>query len=364
MSSIEVLLFVLLSALSLLDPRPVNINTAGENALFELPGLSRSQAQSIIEWRERFGSFFLLDDLLLVPGIGSATLDALDGMLTLGSPELPVDTLHWLPVSSPGDTLLSIAYLDVGNGDATLLQTLDGETWLIDGGPPSEGPLVSPAAARLLEMDVEHLDVIAFTHPHADHIGGLPDVIGTVGTGILLDPGIRFSSFLYEELLREALGCGADYVIVERGDVWNLSDDVSIEIVYTGADQPVNLDLNEASAVFLIRCADFTALLAGDICEDTEMLLTDSLPPVTVLLAPHHGSGTSAFPPFIRDLRPQIAVISCGRNNPFGHPHGDVLDMYGSLGSEILRTDRLGTIVLHTDGISIQHSSSMRGAFP
>ncbi len=366
MSSIATLLFtLLLAALSFVDPSPVDINSAGENILQELPGIGPAKATSIIEFRERFGSFLYLEDLLLVPGIGAATLDNLEGLIRIGGNlDLPVDTLHWLPVEALGDTLLSISFLDVGNGDATLLQAFGGETWLLDGGPGSQGPLVAPAAARLLGMGIREFDTVMFTHPHADHIGGLPDVMRTFRVVTVRDPGMVFSSFIYEELLLAVLESGADYRTLESGVTYHLSSHVTLDVVYTGADQPVNLDLNESSAVFLVRCGDFSALVAGDIEDETEMLLSGSLPPLTLILAPHHGSMTSAFPPFLRGLRPQLAVFSAGRGNPFGHPHAEVLEIYSDLGAEILRTDQLGTIVVHTDGMSVLYSSSMRSTSP
>ena len=365
MSSIGDLLIALTAVLSLLDPRPVNINTAGEEDLAWLPGIDRSLARSIIEWRERFGSFLVEDDLLLVDGIGPATLEELQGLITLGETGgLPVDTLHWLPVGPLEDTLLVMCFLDVGNGDATLVRATGGETWLVDGGPPGDGPLVAASAARLLAMGVRDVDVVAFTHPHADHIGGLPDVLRTFGAALLLDPGMQFSSFLYEDLLAAALESGADYSLLRRGDVFRLSDEVSVEVVHTGPDLPADLDVNEASAVFLVRCGGFRAMIAGDIEEDTEMLLTDSIPPLSLALVPHHGSNTSAFPPFLRSLRPQLAVVSCGRGNPFGHPHADVLEAWSSMGAEMLRTDLQGTILVVTDGSTIRYSTSMRGGSP
>ena len=366
MSSIATLLFtLLLAALSLVDPSPVDINSAGEDILQELPGIGPAKATAIIEFRERFGSFLCLEDILLVPGIGAATLDNLEGLISVGGDIcLPVDTLHWLSVETLGDTLLSISFLDVGNGDATLLQAFGGETWLLDGGPDSQGPLVASAAARLLGMGIRELDTVMFTHPHADHIGGLPDVMRTFRVAVVRDPGMVFSSFIYEELLLAVLESSANYKILESGDNYRLSKYVTLEVVYTGMDQPVNLTLNESSAVFLVRCGDFSALIAGDIENETEMLLSGSLPPLTLILAPHHGSMTSAFPPFLRRLRPQLAVFSAGRGNPFGHPHPAVLEIYSDLGAEILRTDQLGTIVVHTDGMSVLYSPIMRGASP
>jgi len=363
LSSILTVLFSILLSFSLLSPGLVNINTAGERDLRELPGIGPVKAEAIIEFRERFGPYLFPDDLLLVPGIGPSTLNGMSELITVGEPEGGMaDTTHWLLVGDLEDTLLVLTFLDIGNGDAILLEVPGGETWLIDGGPDKGGPLVAPVAARLLGLGVDSIDVVAFTHPHADHIGGLPDVMRYFTVASVLDPGMQYTSWLYEDLLTAILDSGADYAIITSGDVFYLSSDVSVEVLYSDPDSLLDLDLNEASAVFLVSCGSFRALLAGDIEEDTERLLAGSIAPVTIMLAPHHGSRTSAFPPFLRGLRPQLAVFSAGRNNPFGHPHPEVVEAYVDLRGKILRTDLLGTIVVRTDGYSIQFSSNMRGS--
>jgi competence protein ComEC len=342
---------VALFFLSILSPDLVDINTADTSLLETLPGIGPAKAEAIVEFRDTFGPFLTIGDLDLVTGIGPATVAGLADLVTVGTTEGNLaDTLHWLPETAPADTLLTLSFLDVGQGDAILIEAADGETWLFDGGPEPGGPLEPPVVFRLAQLGVDTIDVLAFSHPHSDHIGGLPSVVRRFTVLSVLDPGMPYQSFVYEDLLQASLDAGSAYRLMEEGAEYSLSPSVTARVIHAGAGG--DLSVNESSAVILISCGSFTALLTGDIGDDTERLLTPRATPVTVLKVPHHGSAGSAFPPYLRSLRPQIAVVSCGRRNSFGHPAPTVLDLYLLLGSEILRTDEAGTIVVHTDGRS------------
>ena len=171
------------------------------------------------------------------------------------------------------------------------------------------------------------------------------------------DPGMDYSSYIYEDLLEEVLKQGCDYALMEEFQLRQLSSVVTAEIVSLG-ERGVDLDLNESSALLMVRCGDFSVLLTGDMEENSERTMTPQASPVTVLKVPHHGSLSSIFPPYLRTLRPQFAVFSAGRNNSFGHPHPTVLEVYSDLGAEILRTDTGGTIVVGTDGRTVRVSNT------
>jgi competence ComEA-like helix-hairpin-helix protein len=342
---------VALLILSILSPDLVDINTADTDLLETLPGIGPAKAEAIVGFRETFGPFLTIEDLDLVAGIGPATVAGLADLVTVGTPGGSLaDTLHWLSEEEPAETLLTLSILDIGQGDAILIEAAYGETWLFDGGPDPGGPLEPPVVFRLTQLGVDTIDVLAFSHPHSDHIGGLPSVVRRFTVLSVLDPGMSYQSFVYEDLLQASLDAGCAYRIMESGVVYSLSDCVTAEVIHLGVGG--DLSVNESSAVMLVSCGSFTALLTGDIGDDAERLLTPQATPVTVLMVPHHGSAGSAFPPYLRSLRPQIAVISSGRRNSFGHPAPTVLDLYLDLGSEILRTDEAGTIVVHTDGRS------------
>jgi len=334
--------------LSILTPDPVDINTADTGLLETLPGIGPAKARAIVEFRETFGPFLSLEELDLVEGIGPGTLAGLEGLAFAGEVNPPAEAPVPLPEEAPAETLLTLRFLDIGQGDAILMEAAGGEVWLLDGGPDPGGPLEPPVVARLTALGTDTIDVAAFSHPHADHIGGLPSVLSHFVVGTLLDPGMDFQSFEYEELLRAAVDCGCSYGLLEQGARYALSPAVTVEVLFSG--RGADLSANEASAVLLVTCGSFTALLTGDIEEDTERLLAPTATPVTVLKVPHHGSGGAAFPPWARMLSPQVVVISCGRRNSFGHPAPSVLDLYSGLGARILRTDEAGTIVVCTDG--------------
>lgn len=345
-----------LLALSILSPDLVDINTADQRILETLPGIGPARAAAIVEIRESCGPFLAVADLELVPGIGPATVAGLTDLVKVDTlPGALSDTMHWLAEGDLEDALLTMTFLDVGQGDAILIEAAGGESWLFDGGPDPGGPVEPPVVFRLLQMDIDTLDVVAFSHPHADHIGGLPSVLRQFTVLSVLDPGMEYSSFIYEDLLRSALDGGSDYRLMEEESLYNLSPEVTAQVISVGSG--ADLSMNESSAVLLVSCGEFTALLTGDIGEEAERTLTPAAMPLTVLKVPHHGSRFSAFPFYLRRLRPQFAVISCGRRNSFGHPAPAVLEMYDELGSEILRTDEAGTIVVQTDGrfVSIEY---------
>lgn len=347
------LLYALFLVTSLFDPPPADLNTADSSTLASIPGLGPSKAAAIINYRTTVSPFLSVDELAFVPGIGPTTAESVAPFVTAGPVERRPGTSHLLARGEPEDTVLTVVFLDVGNGDAVLLESR-GQTLLIDGGPPGEPGMRAPVVQRLREAGVDSIGTIIFTHPHADHIGGLADVIGVFGAGNLLDPGIDHPSPVYEHLLETALQGGCSYGVFGEGSTFSLGGAVTIEAMRLER----NLTVNEASAVFLVRTGNFTMLVTGDIEEETIRRMTLNAFPVTVLKVPHHGSRSSLFPPWSRKVAPMIAVFCAGRDNPFGHPHPAVIDDWASTGAEVLRTDILGNIFLRTDGrsLSISHS--------
>jgi competence protein ComEC len=353
-----VLFLLVLLLASPFGRRPLDINSASTWELESLPGVGPVTAARIVEFREAFGGFTCVEGLLEVSGIGPATLEGLEGLVTAAA--VPSDTSHWLPGTAPDSVLLRILFLDVGQGDAILLLPAGGTPCLVDGGPDAGGPLVPPVVHSLREAGVDSVPLVVLTHPHSDHVGGLAEVVRRFDTRLLLDPMIEHVSPLYEGLLETLLETGCSYRRLQAGDSLVLSPEVLLRVSYAcgrtaGGDSAGGLSVNDLGAVLLVECGGMSALLTGDIEEEAERLLAPGLPPVSVLKVPHHGSSSSVFGPFLDRCRPQLAVICCGAANPFGHPHPAAVEAYLSRGAEVLRTDRSGTIVVATDGRTLNH---------
>ena len=354
-------IFVILLSFSLLSNDSVNINTASEETLQTLPGIGPVKASSIVEYRMLFGPFMEISELEYVSGIGSGTITMLEDLIFVDTSLVSAaDTLHWIEQVDSLSPALIVSYLDVGQGDAILVEAVGGRTLLFDGGPNAGGPLEPAVVFRLRELNVDTIDILAFSHPHADHVGGLASVMRNFTVLEVLDPGMPYSSWIYEDFLNSVMDMDCSYRFLETGMTLQLSPLVTACVVSAGGEE-TDLNLNENSAVLRITCGNFSTLLTGDIEENSERTLTHSALPVIVLKVPHHGSLTSVFPPWLRRMSPQIAVFSAGRNNRFGHPHPRVIEIYRELGSEILRTDTQGTIVVQTDGEVFSISTLMAG---
>ncbi|RKZ09170.1 hypothetical protein DRQ25_07280 [Candidatus Fermentibacteria bacterium] len=354
-------ILIILLSFSLLSNDYVDINTADEWTLQTLPGIGPVRASNIVEYRTLFGPFMELSELEYVSGIAPGTIAMLEDLAFIDTTLIPApDTLHWIEKADSLSPALIVSYLDVGQGDAILVEAVGGRTLLFDGGPDAGGPLEPAVVFRLNELNVDTIDILAFSHPHADHVGGLASVMRNFTVLEVLDPGMPYSSWLYEDFLNSVMDEGCPYSFLETGMTFHLSQLVTVCVVSVGSEE-ADLNINENSALLRITCGKFSTLLTGDMEENSERTLTCSALPVTVLKVPHHGSLTSIFPPYLRRLNPQIAVFSAGRNNRFGHPHPRVIEIYQELGSEILRTDTQGTIVVQTDGEVFSISTLMTG---
>ncbi|OPL19381.1 MAG: hypothetical protein AVO35_10875 [Candidatus Aegiribacteria sp. MLS_C] len=350
-------LFAILLSFSFISSRLFDLNTADARLLETVPGIGRATAEAIVDHRTAYGPFMDMEELEFVSGIGPSTIEALSMHVYIDSSSVPApDRSHWLPEVDALSPSIEVFFLDVGQGDAILVRAAEGMTLLFDGGPDGGGPLEPPVVFRLRELGVDTIHVLAFSHPHADHIGGLHSVLENFTVLQVLDPGMTFPSPVYEDLLETVLECDCDYGLLREESSFRLSPEVLVTV--GGSDlRGSNLDLNENSALLTIECGRFSVLLTGDIEAGTEMVLTPSAVPVTVLKVPHHGSSSSLFPPYLRRLSPQLAVFSAGRGNPFGHPSPAAIEAYSGMGCGILRTDVQGTIVVQSDGEAFSSSA-------
>lgn len=262
----------------------------------------------------------------------------------------------WTFWASRGDGRLHITFLDVGQGDATLVRFPSGKAMLVDaGGNPSAsafdiGDRVVGNALRTL--GVRRLDTVVLTHGDADHVGGAGAVLRDfrprdVWEGVPVPPSLPLA-----ELRAEAHRIGARWIRLQRGAEFFV-DDVRLIVRHPTLPDWERLRVrNDDSIVIELQWRDVSIVLTGDIGVDVEAALVPDIDPMPlrIVKVPHHGSVTSSSDPFVRTLGPTIAVVSVGRSNTFGHPAPSVIRRYEAVGTRLLRTDRDGAISVATDG--------------
>ena len=254
---------------------------------------------------------------------------------------------------------LRVVFLDVGQGDSTLVRFPDGRTLLIDaGGLPGAafdiGERVVAPAIRAL--GVRSLDTLILTHGDPDHIGGATAVLRNfsprqVWEGVPVPPHLAL-----RELASAARLSGSVWRRVQSGD-FESSGGVEVRVLHPPPPEWERQRVrNEDSVVVELRLGEVSIVLPGDIGHEAEQVLTPGLAtaPITIVKAPHHGSATSSSEPFIAATHPSAVVFSAGRNNRFGHPAPVVVDRYLKARCAVLRTDEDGAIVLDTDGQAVR----------
>ena len=254
---------------------------------------------------------------------------------------LPAPATAALPL--PPDTVLRVTFLDVGQGDAVLLQAPEGQTALVDAGRGDIVPL-------LREMGVERIDLLVATHPHADHIGGMAGVIRSMPVRFYMDNGQAHTTSTYRRLMT-ALDERPEITYLEA--VPRTISLGSAEIEVLPLLPPGRTDHNNRSVALVVRFGDFRALLSGDseVRQLTHLVGLGVVPALTLLKAPHHGSDNGVTAGFLAAARPEVVVISVG-NNGYGHPRPAALRAFAGVGATVLRTDLEGHVAIlgHRDG--------------
>ncbi len=243
---------------------------------------------------------------------------------------------------------LEVHFIDVGQGDATLIRCGE-NSMLIDAGENSEGELVT---AYLQEQGVEQLDYVIGTHPHSDHIGGLDTVIRAFEPEVVMLPDKVHTSRTYEDVLLAVQEKELSITTPKPGETYVLGE-AEFTIIAPVTDYASHLN-NWSIRLRLVHGSN-RFVFAGDAEEKAERdIVAGGLPlEAEVLQVGHHGSGTSTTDEFLQAVSPDYALISCGRDNQYGHPHADTLAKLKAAGSQIYRTDEMGTVVVTSDGTDL-----------
>jgi competence protein ComEC len=258
-------------------------------------------------------------------------------------------TILPVPHSGENEGKLRAYFLDVGQGDSTII-LFGNRTLLIDAGEIDKGDRV---VSKLKKLGVTKIDLLVATHPHSDHIGGMEEVLTAFPVGEVLDSGMPASSSLYEHFLETVDRKKIPYRVAEQGE--NVDLDPSLRIlVLSPPEERLGEDLNTNSVMLRVSYGTVSFLFTGDAGENAELALLRTGYPLDaqILKVAHHGSSDATSPAFLDLVHPETAVISVGKDNPYGHPHEETLASLEEAGAALYRTDRDGTILVQSDGSS------------
>lgn len=295
--------------------------------------------------------------LLLAPAAASRRLRAAVGLLLVTV--LGLSLWPWL---RPTETMLRVTFLDVGQGDAALVELPDGPRLLVDGGPGGArrfdvGERV--LAPFLWNRPLGHLDAVALSHWDTDHAGGLAAVLARFRVGEFWESG-RPPTGAPETVAALARSRAPRRVLAAGQRIW--LGRALITVLGPAPGPP--LAANDQSLVLRLDWRGVSLLLPGDLGPRGEALLLERGGPLRALAlkVAHHGSRFSSGAPFLQAARPLIAVVSVGARNPFRHPSPEVLARLEAAGARVYRTDRDGAVILETDGRILRVTAWARGA--
>lgn len=283
--------------------------------------------------------------------IGAGLLSLILALLSMGPilAEAPID------VNAAKAPALEITFIDVKQGDSILVKSPDGKFMLIDAG---EYKNVNAVMEALKANNVSRLEYVVSTHPHSDHVGGLSKVIRDIPVGTVYDIGRVHTTSSYQFFLDAIKGSSAKFVKIRAGGTFKLGAFVNVSFLWPYQDMPS--DLNDASAVLLMRYNSFDALFTADVGIESElvMLKNSKIPPVELLKVSHHGSRHASSSEFLKAASAELAVITVGAGNDYGYPQDAALVRIKASGAKILRTDLDGSIKVSSDGTKWWASTS------
>ena len=245
---------------------------------------------------------------------------------------------------------LKVHYIDVGQGDSILVQTKD-KNILIDAGTrKSSDNLIN----YLKKQHIKKLDYVIATHPHEDHIGGMPKVIDEFEISNFYAPKKTANTKIFKDMILQLKKKNLKINVAKKGISLDLSNDSSLDFLAPVKDNYENT--NDYSAVIKLTHGNTKFLFTGDAEKTSEKDILNSNVDLSsnILKVGHHGSHSSSSKEFLDKVNPKMAIISCGKNNDYGHPHKETMKELKKRNIEVYRTDIDGNILLTSDGENIK----------
>ena len=231
---------------------------------------------------------------------------------------------------------LQVYYFDVGQADSILVTNQE-KTMLIDAGNNADGDLL---VQNLKKLKIHKIDYLIGTHPHEDHIGGLDDIIQNFEIGTIYMPKVQTNTKTFEDVLDAVSDKNLKIRTPKVGDSFKIGE-AQCKIVSVSENKT---NFNLSSIIIQMEFDGVSYLVTGDAEKEIEENLT--IGKINILKVAHHGSNTSSNNEFIQKIAPQIAIISVGKQNSYGHPDKEVLERLEKIGSKIYRTDEVGNIMI------------------
>lgn len=250
----------------------------------------------------------------------------------------------------PKDSKLMISYMDVGQGDAAYIK-VNGNDILIDAGPRSNS---KELLEQLKAKNIDDFELVIATHPHEDHIGGMVDVFKEYEVKAFYSPKITHTTKTYENLVKAVKDEGLKTKELKGGMVIDLGEGAKFE-VFTPQKSEYE-ELNDYSPIMKLSFGDTSYLFTGDaekLAEEEALAKYKTSLDSDVIKFGHHGSSSSSSNAFIEAVSPKYGIISCAKDNKYGHPHIETLDIIKKYNIKTFRTDTDGEIILTSDGKSI-----------